>query len=149
MILRTACIAPISALCLAASIASAEARGREASFPARAGKSQIVFECGQDKSIWLRVLHPARGWQGDRPAEVKIGDQTFKTQIDGATDSVLLSDLPLPAMGPSQALVAAAKAGQELVLAGAAAEQIPGPNRSFPLRGARTKIERLEKACTR
>ena len=51
-------------------------------------------------------------------------------------------------MGASPALFAAAKAGKELVLAGVAAEQIPGPDRSFPLRGARAKIERVEKACT-
>lgn len=147
MILR-ASIALTFAACLAAAPAIAKS-APEAAFKAGAGKSRVVFECGQDKAIWLRVWHPARGWQGDRPAEVKIGDQTFKMQIDGATDSVLLSDLPLPAMGPSPALIAAAKAGTELVLAGAAAEQIPGPNRSFPLRGAGAKIERLERACTK
>lgn len=142
-------IAAVSLACLAASAASADTRSREASFPARSGKSRLVFECADDKAIWLRIWNPARGWQGDRPAEVKIGETTFRTEIDGATDSVLLSDVPLPAMGVSPALLAAAKAGTELVLAGIAAEQIPGPNRSFPLKGARTKILRVEKACGR
>ena len=52
-------------------------------------------------------------------------------------------------MGVTDGLLSAAKASEELVLAGPSAEQIPGPSRSFPLKGARAKIERVEKACGR
>lgn len=145
---RALSITLLSLACFAASPTLAKP-APQASFPARVGASRLVFECGHDKSIWLRIWNPARGWQGDRPAEVRIGDQTFRTEIDGATDSVLLSDVKLPAMGVSPALVAAAKGRKELVLGGVAAEQIPGPARSFPLRGARTKIARVEAACAR
>lgn len=119
----------------------------EASFAARSGKSRIVFECGEGNAIWLRLWYPTRGWQGDQVAEIRIGDSSFRAEIDGASDSAVLSDVPMPGMGATQDLVAAAKSGTELVLAGPAAEQIPGPNRSFPLTGARAKIERVERAC--
>lgn len=150
--IRRAVTIGLTSLAAAAALAVApEARGNapEASFPARAGKSRLVFECAEDKAIWLRIWHPPRGWLGDRAAEIRIGERRFGMEIDGASDSFLLSDVKLPAMGVTDALIAAAKAGEELVLAGKAAEQIPGPNRSFPLKGARARIERVEKACGR
>jgi hypothetical protein len=141
----------LTAVAIAATPGGALAQKRmpEASFPARAGKSRAVFECNEDKAIWLRIWNPVRGWQGDRASEVRIGGETFRTEIDGASDSFILSDVPLPKMGVTDGLLSAAKRGEELVLAGQAAELIPGPDRSFPLRGARAKIERVEKACGR
>lgn len=136
------------ALSLAAAPALAK-RAPEAGFPARAGKSRLVFECGPDKAIQMRIWNPVRGWLADRPTVVRLGEKSFRTEVDGATDSFLLSDVPLPKSGVSDDLLAAAKASEELVVAGPSAEQIPGPQRSFPLRGARAKIGRVEKACGR
>lgn len=124
----------------------------EAAFPARAGKSRLVFECdrqNEDKAILMRIWNPARGWLADRPSVIRLGEKTFRTEVDGATDSFLLSDVPLPKIGVTNDLLSAAKASEELVLAGPAADQIPGPDRSFPLKGARAKIEQVEKACGR
>ena len=115
----------------------------EASFPARAGKSRLVFECEpikKDRAIQMRIWNPARGWLADRPSVVRLGEKTFRTEVDGATDSFLLSYVPLPKTGVTDDLLAAAKGSEELVLAGPAADQIPGPDRSFPLKGARAKI---------
>ncbi|TDR87073.1 hypothetical protein [Enterovirga rhinocerotis] len=137
------------ALAVPAGSMAAKAAAPETSFPARAGKSRLAFECAADKAIWLRVTNPPRGWLADRASVIRIGRTTFRVEIDGASDSFILSDVPLPKMGVTDGLLAAAKAGEELVLAGRAAEQIPGPDRSFPLTGARAKIERLEKACGR
>lgn len=142
--------AGLAIVALATASTAALGRAAEAEFPARAGKSRLVFECNQDnkdKAVWLRVWNPVRGWRAERPSEVRIGETRFKTEVDGATDSFILSDVPSPGIGVTPALLAAAKSGEELVLAGPAAEQIPGPSRSFPLTGARAKIERVEKAC--
>lgn len=139
--------AMLSSVLAAALPAAAKGDKPEASFKARAGRSLLVFECGDDKAIWLRVWHPVRGWRADKPSELRIGAATFRTEVDGATDSFLLSDVPSPGIGLTDALLSAAKAGDEAVLAGPAAEQIPGPRRSFPLTGARARIDRVEKAC--
>lgn len=139
----------LSLAALAAGTICAAAKGSkpEASFPAREGRSLLVFECGDEKAVWLRVWHPVRGWRPDLASEVRIGPKVFRTEVDGATDSFLLSDVPLPGMGLTDALLSAAKEGSELVLAGPAARQIPGPRRSFPLTDARAKIARVERAC--
>ena len=122
-------------------------RAPEAVFPAREGTSRLVFECGQGKAVWLRIRNPQRGWLADKVSEVRLGQRSFRTEVDGASDSFILSDVPLPGMGVTPALIDAAKSAEELVLAGPAAEQIPGPRRSFPLANARGKIEAVEKAC--
>jgi hypothetical protein len=144
MILRTVLVS--SAIVALPALAEAK-RTPEAVFPAREGTSRLVFECGEGKAVWLRVRNPQRGWLADKASEVRLGQRGFRTEIDGASDSFILSDVPLPGMGVTATLLDAAKNAEELVLAGPAAEQIPGPRRSFPLAGARAKIEAVEKAC--
>ena len=105
-------LAMLSSVLATALPAAAKGDKPEASFKARAGKSLLVFECGDDKAIWLRVWHPVRGWRADKPSELRIGAATFGTEVDGATDSFLLSDVPSPGMGLTDALLSAAQARQ-------------------------------------
>lgn len=135
-----------SAIVALPTIAEAK-RMPEAVFPAREGASRLVFECGEGKAVWMRIRNPQRGWLADKASEVRIGAQRFRTEIDGASDSFILSDVPPPRMGVTQALLDEAKRAEELVLAGPAAEPIPGPRRSFPLANARARIEAVQKAC--
>lgn len=123
----------------------------EAAFPARAGKSRVVFECNRinkETAVWLRLTDPPGGWRAHRPATIRIGARSFKVEIDGASGSSVLSDVPLPKMGVTRALLAAVRAGDELVLSGPAAERIPARRRSFPLDGTeKAKLQRVEQAC--
>ena len=144
---RRSAILVLSTLALLLPTLAEAKRAPEAVFPAREGTSRLVFECGEGKAVWLRIRNPQRGWLADKVSEVRLGDRRFRTEVDGASDSFILSDVPLPGMGVTTALLDAAKSAEELVLAGPAAEQIPGPRRSFPLANARGKIEAVEKAC--
>jgi hypothetical protein len=112
----------------------------------QSGRSALVLSCGRGQPVNLRVVKPA-GWQANQPARLRVGASEFPVSVDGASDSVLLSNAANGALGITPALLAALERSEELSLSGPAAARMAAADRTFEILGASAPISRLRQHC--
>lgn len=139
-------------LCLASLATAATAgpwvvRDNAAEVGNNAGSLTLSIFCGGDGAM-VRIVHRnAPAWTAGQPVELTVGGETFALKLFRETENAGVFNLKPLELKP--AMVAALRAGADVVLGGAAVAAIGDAERLFSLDGSGAALDQVGGGCAR